>query len=53
MNLTRCSIGEGILKKGRKMEVAIKVGDENGGIEIEIGDGKPHGVDEESHGEGR
>lgn len=34
------------------MEVAIEMGDENGGIEVEIGDGEPHGMDEESHGEG-
>ena len=34
------------------MVVAIEMGDENGGIEVEIGDGEPHGMDEESHGEG-
>ena len=35
------------------MEVAIEMGDENGRVKIEVGDGEPHGMDEESHGEGR
>ena len=35
------------------MEVAIEMGDEDGRIQVVIGDGEPHGMDEESHGEGR
>ena len=35
------------------MEVAIEMGDEDGRIQVVIGNGEPHGMDEETHGEGR